>query len=204
MAADEMTHPAPDADLRDALSRLEASSQRQLELVRRVVALTAERDKLAARVRQQDEELGASHKVLVAAKRHLMVSEAARVAQWEWDMTGGKVLLGRRWDQMIGEVVEDRRWELGALEARVHPDDLPTVRQALKDALSGKSDRYITEHRVSTPHGWIWIESIGMVTERDAEGRPLRLTGFNSDVTARRTMHAEIEQARAQAEASIR
>ncbi|MDM0020201.1 PAS domain-containing hybrid sensor histidine kinase/response regulator [Variovorax saccharolyticus] len=199
-----MTHPAPDADLQDALSRLEASSQRQLELVRRVVALTAERDKLAARVRQQDEELGASHKVLVAAKRHLMVSEAARVAQWEWDMTGGKVLLGRRWDQMIGEVVEDRRWELGALEARVHPDDLPTVRQALKDALSGKSDRYIAEHRVSTAHGWIWIESIGMVTERDAEGKPLRLTGFNSDVTARRTMHAEIEQARAQAEASNR
>jgi signal transduction histidine kinase/DNA-binding NarL/FixJ family response regulator len=204
MAADEMTHPAPGADAQDALARLEASQQRQLELVRRVVALTAERDRLAARVREQAEELDASHKVLVAAKRHLMVAEAARVAQWEWDVAGGRVLLGRRWDRMIGEAVEDRRWALNALEARVHPDDLPLVRQALKDALSGKADRYIAEHRVSTATGWIWIESIGMVTERDAAGAPSRLTGFNSDITARRTMHAEIEQARAQAEASNR
>jgi len=204
MAADEMTHPAPGADAQDALARLEASQQRQLELVRRVVALTAERDRLAARVREQAEELDASHKVLVAAKRHLMVAEAARVAQWEWDVAGGRVLLGRRWDRMIGEAVEDRRWALNALEARVHPDDLPLVRQALKDALSGKADRYIAEHRVSTATGWIWIESVGMVTERDAAGAPSRLTGFNSDITARRTMHAEIEQARAQAEASNR
>lgn len=204
MAADEMTQPVPDTELQDALARLEASSQRQLELVRRVVALTGERDKLNVRVRQQAEELDAQHKMLVAAKRHLMVAEAARIAQWEWDIPGGKVMLGRRWDTMIGEVVEDRRWELSALEGRVHPDDLPVVREALRDTISGKADRYIAEHRVSTANGWIWIESIGMVTERDAEGKPLRLTGFNSDITARRTMHAEIEQARAQAEASNR
>ena len=126
--AHEMTDSAPDATLQDALARLETSNQRQLELVRRVVELTSEREKMGALVRQQAAELAESRKTLVAARRHLMVAEAARLAQWEWDIRGGKVYLGRRWDKMIGEVVEDRRWDLRALLARVHPDDVPGVR----------------------------------------------------------------------------
>ncbi|MDM0013465.1 ATP-binding protein [Variovorax sp. J22P168] len=203
-AFDNTTPPAADDGQQELGARLEASQQRHLELLRRVISLTAERDKLEARARQQAAELEASHRVLVAAKRHLMVAEAARMAQWEWDLSGHKVQLGGRWEKMIGEVAQDRHWDLDTLMSRVHPDDLPVVQQAFKDAVSGKADRYIAEHRVSTAGGWIWIESIGMVTERDAEGKPLRLTGFNADITARRTMHAEIEQARAQAEASNR
>ncbi|HEY2256514.1 MAG TPA: ATP-binding protein [Variovorax sp.] len=197
-----MIPTTPAVELQEALSRLEASQQRQLELVRRVVALTSGREKLNALISRQAAELADSRQTLVAARRHLMVAEAARIAQWEWDIPGGKVFLGRRWDQMIGEVVDRPHWDLGALLARVHPDDVPAVRAAVEAALSGKSDRYIVEHRVAAAEGWIWIESVGMVTERDDQGRPRRLTGFNSDITARRTMHDEIEQARKQAEAS--
>ena len=196
----DMTDPA--AALQEVKAQLAASQQRQLELVRRVVALNAEQDKLQARVRQQADALDDSQRTLVAARRHLMVAEAARLAQWEWDVPGGTVYLGRRWDEMIGEVVTDRHWALRTLLSRVHPDDVPIVRAAVEDTLSGRSDRYLVEHRVAAAEGWIWIESVGMVTERDAEGKPVRVTGFNSDITARRTMHAEIEQARAQAEAS--
>jgi len=186
----------------DPLTQLAASRQRQLELLRQVVALNAERDRLQAQLRQQGQELADTRQTLVAARRHLMVAEAARIAQWEWDIPGGKVYLGRRWDEMIGEEIADPHWDLRALLARVHPDDVPAVRAAAQAALNGSADRYIVEHRVLAAAGWIWIESIGMVTERDAAGRPQRLTGFNSDITARRRMHAEIEQAREQAEAS--
>ena len=201
--ANESTAPTPEAPAPGgAQSELQASRQRQLELVRQVVALNAEQDKLRALARQQAQELAETRQTLVAARRHLMVAEAARIAQWEWDIPGGKVFLGRRWDEMIGEEIKDPRWDLRALLARVHPDDVLSVRAAVQAALSGSSDRYIVEHRVSAAGGWIWIESIGMVTERDAAGQPVRVTGFNSDITARRRMHAEIEQAREQAEAS--
>ncbi|RZL86162.1 MAG: response regulator [Variovorax sp.] len=201
--ADELTDPPSDAALQDALLRLEASQQRQLELVRRVVHLTREREKMDDLARRQAAELRHSREALVAAERHLLVAKAARVAQWEWDIASGKVALEARWNEMIG-AAPDHGWDLRALLARVHPDDVPRVRRALDDTLAGRADRYLAEHRVSGSDGWIWIESIGIVTERDAEGRPLRLTGFNSDITARRRMHADIEQARAQAEASNR
>jgi CheY-like chemotaxis protein/HPt (histidine-containing phosphotransfer) domain-containing protein len=199
-----MTEPLRDDALPNALARLETSNQRQLELLRRMVDLTRDREKLTAKLSAQAQELDALRKTLDSTRRHLLVTEVVRLAQWEWDIAAGTVTLGARWEEMIGAGTEDKRWQLRDLLARVHPDDVPTVRQALDNALSGKSDRYAVEHRVAAAEGWIWIESIGMVSERDAQGKPLRLTGFNSDITARRRMHDEIEQARAQAEASSR
>jgi signal transduction histidine kinase/HPt (histidine-containing phosphotransfer) domain-containing protein/ActR/RegA family two-component response regulator len=201
-----MTEPLRDDALQSALARLEASNQRQLELLRRMVDLTREREKLTARVTAQAEELDTLRKTLGSTQRHLLVTEVVRLAQWEWDIAAGIVTLGARWEEMIGAGAGTggKRWQLRDLLARVHPDDVSTVQQALNDALTGRSDRYSVEHRVAAAEGWIWIESIGMVSERDAQGKALRLTGFNSDITARRRMHDEIVHARAQAEASSR
>jgi signal transduction histidine kinase/CheY-like chemotaxis protein/HPt (histidine-containing phosphotransfer) domain-containing protein len=174
------------------------------ELLRQVAALTAERDQLEALARRQSVEINATRTTLVLAKRHLMAAEAARMAQWEWDITTGKVYLGARWDEMIGEEAENGFWDLRTLLSRVHPEDVAALRQALEDALSGKADRYIAEHRLAVGEGWIWIESMGVVTERDAQGKPTRLTGGNIDITARRKLQTDMEAARAQAEASNR
>ncbi|VTU27707.1 Aerobic respiration control sensor protein ArcB [Variovorax sp. SRS16] len=199
-----MTEAPGDEAPQDAQSRLEAANQRQLELLRRVVELTRDRDRLTVKANRQAEEIGSLRRTLDATRRHLLVTDVVRLAQWEWDIASGSVFLSARWEEMIGAAAENNRWPLRDLLARVHPDDVPAVRQALDDALGGKADRYSVEHRVAAADGWIWIESIGMVTERDADGKALRLTGFNSDITARRRMHDEIEQARAQAEASSR
>ncbi|RYZ12784.1 MAG: response regulator [Comamonadaceae bacterium] len=184
---------------------LEAAAQRQVRsMAQRVLELEAERDQLAARLREQAAELEAAREVLVPARRHLLVAEAARLAQWEWDVVSGELLVGPRWHDMFGTAPDGRAWTAERLLARLHPDDVERVRHAVRDALAGATDRYITQHRVSAQRGWIWIESLGVVTERDAAGEPLRVTGFNVDITARRQMQEDAEFAREQAEASSR
>ena len=39
------------------------------------------------------EEIEAAHKTLVSARRHMLVTDAARVAQWEWDVPSGRIFL---------------------------------------------------------------------------------------------------------------
>ncbi|MDB5827697.1 MAG: fold family protein, partial [Variovorax sp.] len=185
-----MTNASHDDALQDALVRLEQ--------------LSAERDALKVLTLRQAEEIEASRKTLVAARRHVAVADVARVAQWEWDVSSGRIFLSTRWDEMIGEAAPDSLWDMRELLSRVHPDDVQAVRTALQDALSGDSDRYVVEHRVAAAEGWIWIESVGMITERGADGEPSKLTGYNRDITQRREMMAEVDKARAEAEESSR
>jgi len=185
-----MTHAEHDDALQGALVRIERLSE--------------ERDALEALTLRQAEEIEASRKTLVSARRHMLVAEAARVAQWECDVPSGRIFLSLRWDEMIGDAAPDSLWDLRGLLSRVHPEDVLAVRAAFEAALNGNSDRYSVEHRVAAATGWIWIESIGMITERDTAGAPLKLTGYNRDITARREMLAEIDKARAEAEESSR
>jgi len=173
-------------------------------LTDRVAQLVEERNALSEQARRQAKLIDATDELLASARRQLMVVDAARVAQWEWDVPSGKIQLSTRWDDMVDERVEDNVWDMRGLLALVHPEDVPVVRDAFDQTISGRSDRYVVEHRVKGPEGWIWIESIGLITERDAAGQPLKLTGYNRDITARRELHAQLEQARQQAEESNR
>lgn len=168
----------------------------------RLQALEAEAADLRQRLALQALQLTQVRERSAMAERHQMVAEAARAAQWEWDFVTGLVSLSGRWGEIVGEVPRTRVWPIAELEARVHPQDLPALREAARATLSGESRRYLVEHRVATREGWAWIESVGMVTERDEAGRPLRMSGYNIDITPRRRLQEEMAQARAQAEAS--
>ncbi len=79
---------------------------------------------------------------------------------------------------------------------RIHPDDRDQVHAEFQDHLDGRTPAYRTEYRQRTRDGtWKWILSVGEVTERDADGRPVRMVGTYTDVTSRREAD---ERARAQ------
>jgi PAS domain S-box-containing protein len=109
------------------------------------------------------------------------------LAAWVWDLQADTVKLSESWLEMLGEppreIVVQRR-ELAAL---VHPDDLPRLLSVLDSVRRGRTPAYDIEHRVRVAGGaWRWIQSCGKVTEKDAAGRPLVVTGTNADITARR------------------
>ncbi|MFT4198653.1 MAG: EAL domain-containing protein, partial [Pseudoxanthomonas sp.] len=75
----------------------------------------------------------------------------------------------------------------------IHSRDLPEVMQRLQAHLRGETTVFASEHRVDlTGDGdWAWVRVRGRVTERDGEGRALRLAGTARDVTAGRNAEYE-------------
>lgn len=114
----------------------------------------------------------------------------ADLAAWVWDVPSDDVKLSESWMEMLGEPGREitvQRLQLGPM---VHADDLPRLVSVLDSVRRGVTSSYEIEHRIRVADGsYRWILSRGKVIERDAAGRPLRLTGTNADVTARR--HAE-------------
>jgi len=113
--------------------------------------------------------------------------DGSELALWDWEIATGRVYVSERWFEMLGGPKESGVIEFGELEKVVHPDDLERVRHRIASVLKGKSAIYYAEHRVLARNGeWRWIESHGKVTERDAAGRAVRMTGTNADITARK------------------
>src|SRR6185295_10436065 len=109
------------------------------------------------------------------------------LAAWVWDVQADTVKLSESWMELLGEAPAETVVQRRDLAALVHPDDLARVLLVLESVRKGRTPAYDIEHRVRVAGGGFrWIESRGKVTERDAAGKPLVVTGTNADITARR------------------
>jgi diguanylate cyclase (GGDEF)-like protein/PAS domain S-box-containing protein len=131
-------------------------------------------------------------------ERLSLALESSRLALFDWDIPDGEVFLSEQWGPMLGRERVAVRTKFDALEQLVHPDDRASVGSAIRDALKGVTAHYRVEHRIRTDAGeWIWIQTDGQVTARDAGGRALRFIGTVAEVTERkRAEHALVESRR--------
>ena len=76
-------------------------------------------------------------------------------------------------------------WE--ELYELIHPGDLPAVRQAVEDHLTGKKSEYHAEFRIRTKSGdWVWGCARGQIAQRDDKGDPKLIVGVFRDINDRK------------------
>ncbi|HEY8975083.1 MAG TPA: PAS domain-containing protein [Burkholderiaceae bacterium] len=106
---------------------------------------------------------------------------------WDLDPVAQTVHYPPQWKAMLGYNDRDERDSTATWRARVHPDDLAPMLQALGDHLEGRSPAYEMEFRLRAADGqYRVVLSRGRVVARDASGRALRVVGTLTDLTDRR------------------
>ncbi len=127
--------------------------------------------------------------------------EATGDGVWDWRLQDGVEILSPQCKALYGFAPHELPDTPDALDARTHPDDLAGMRADRNAHFEGRSARYINEHRVQCKDGqWKWILSRGLVISRDTAGRPLRMVGTHTDVTAAKLAEAlRVERDRAAA-----
>jgi PAS domain S-box-containing protein len=110
--------------------------------------------------------------------------EGAGDGVWDWDIENSMLRFSPRWKQMLGYTEFEIENKFSEWEKRVHPDDLQKTLDDIQAHLKGETPTYINEHRLLHKNGcWRWILDRGMVTNRDKDGRPLRMLGTHADIT---------------------
>ncbi|MDP2006594.1 MAG: PAS domain-containing protein [Rubrivivax sp.] len=110
---------------------------------------------------------------------------------WDWQVQAGREVLSAQCKAMYGFAPDELPDTPDALDSRTHPDDLAAMRAARDAHFEGRTPDYTNEHRVQCKDGqWKWTLSRGMLLERDAAGRPLRMIGTHTDITARKQAEA--------------
>ena len=106
---------------------------------------------------------------------------------WDWNIQSGEALYSKRYKEMLGYAENEIGNTSDEWAKRVHREDLPGVMANIQDHIAGKTAAAIVEFRMSCKDGsWKWILGRGMVAERDADGKPVRLVGTNTDISARK------------------
>ncbi|MBI1324258.1 PAS domain-containing protein [bacterium] len=119
--------------------------------------------------------------------RHRMAMKAAQEAIWEWDLRTGEGCADDLWYDLLGYLPGEIPLTSEGWMSVLHPEDRDTVLDNLQDYLEGRAEEFVCEHRVIVKSGEErWHRGTGMVVERDAEGRPVRLIGTSMDITDRK------------------
>jgi PAS domain S-box-containing protein len=156
------------------------------------VAATVTRlaDTVAEQRRDAERETARRHaaedRLRESEERYTLAVRGADDGLWEWDVGTDHVYYAPRWKSMLGYTEDEVGDSIEEWRGRVHADDLAPTLAALQAHLDGKTTRFETDHRLRHKNGrYRWVLARG-ATLRTAAGKPYRLVGLNTDITARK------------------
>jgi PAS domain S-box-containing protein len=190
-----------------------------LVAIKDALELQAQHEELDARVRQRTAELTRMNDYLIneIAERERAQSELQKTRErfelavlgsrdgiWDWDVPTDEVYFAPRWKKMLGYEDEEIPNRFEEWEKRLHPDDHDRAIDSVRAYLEGKIPDYQVEFRLRHKDGsYRWILARGLAL-RDSQGRPYRMSGSHTDLTARKQAEAELHKAKEAAEVANR
>jgi PAS domain S-box-containing protein len=141
----------------------------------------------------------------ISQERLALALESTQDGLWDWNVATGACYFSPRWLGMLGYREGELAPDASSWHDLIHPDERERVMNLLHSHLAGAVPSYEVELRMRHAAGdWRWILTRGKVVERDAQGAPLRMVGTHVDVTERKAVEAELQQAKETAETATR
>jgi PAS domain S-box-containing protein len=138
-------------------------------------------------------------------ERQRLAMAGARQGLFDLDMHTGTIAVSPEYAEMLGYAPE----KFGKLDfprwvELLHPDDRTQTLHTYEAYVAGVIPEYEAEFRMLTSDGqWKWLLSKGSIQSRDAEGKPLRMLGTHTDISAQKAAEAEIRKLNGELEARV-
>ena len=127
-----------------------------------------------------------AHKDLEQREERLKLAlDAVQDGAWDWNIVSGELLFSESWALLLGYDPAEIDPHVRSWNQLLHPEDVPGFEADWQAHLEGVTDAFRCEHRMRTKSGeWRWVLDRGKVVERSADGKPLRATGTQKDISA--------------------
>lgn len=131
--------------------------------------------------------------LLLSEERLKMVLEGSEQGFWDWNIVTDEVKRNERWAQMLGySTIKEFEDNTDTWTNSIYPEDRDAAWTSIKDHLEGRTAAHKIEYRMITKDGsYKWILDHAKIVQRDEEGRPLRMSGTHSDISARKKIEEE-------------
>lgn len=129
-----------------------------------------------------------------SGRRLRLAMDAAEMGEWEVDFTTQEIHRTMRHDQIFGYDRMRPDWTYEVFLEHVHPEHRTRVDQVCRETLAagrdGAFECRIIRHDGS--FGWIWVRGAPV---KDESGRLVKMLGMVRDITARKLIETELQQA---------
>jgi PAS domain S-box-containing protein len=144
--------------------------------------------------RDVTESLRASEALKIAEERMRFALESADVGIWDLDYETGALRWSRTLESHYGLEPDTFGGTFEAFLDCVHPDDRQQLLETIRDAEKSGTD-FSLHNRTTWRDGTVrWLDGTGRVL-LGVDGRPSRAVGISIDVTERRSLEAQFQQA---------
>ncbi len=134
-----------------------------------------------------------------AEDRLTTVLKTSRAYTWKLDLRTRQAMVDPNWAISSGHAPGQWAPTVEQWFEGVHPDDAAVAQAALDAFDRGEADRFTFTYRRLVDHdAWIWLQVHAGVSARDANGRPVALSGVSFDITAEMTAKARLLEEQAQ------
>ena len=141
----------------------------------------------------------AAQALLTTAQRLELALDGSSLGMWTIDRGNDISFRDARWHAMLGLPAHESSAGVDDWLQWVHPDDIARVKAEVAEARTAGDAMFEKVFRMRHAAGrWVWIQSRGKVTERDAAGEPLVLAGTHMDITDKVEATLRIERQNAQ------
>ncbi len=175
-------------------------SNYRAQLEDRVRDRTAELESTTMTLSRAIKQREAVERALAQSEERLRLTLGAVAdGAWDWNIETGEVFFSDSWIESLGYDSYDVKRHVSFWESIIHPDDRAAVKERLDAHLEGRTPHYECENRLRKKSGeYRWNLDRGQVVARDSVGRPLRMVGTDTDISARKV--AEEQQLTAERE----
>ncbi len=155
-------------------------------------------------LRVQSKRSAAEHALGESEEVFRLAVEATQDGVYDWNLKTGKIFYSSQFAFMLGYEPEDLPQTIEDFYAQLHENEKERVEEHLNLYLEGHLSEYSDTFQMRHKSGrWIWIHSRGKMI-RDKNGRPARMVGAQTDVSASKEYELRLHEAKTKAEEANR
>lgn len=134
----------------------------------------------------------ATQRVADSEARFHRALQGANDGLFDWHIPSNQVYYSPRWKAMLGYGEAELANAFATWEGLVEPEGRQRTLAMVQEYIEGRRNNLVIEFRMRHKDGhWVDILARGYL-QRDAAGKPLRLTGTHVDITERKRAEAQI------------